>query len=154
MTTEPIWYVAHTGAGKEKKALHDLNRMGYHTFFPFDRVRRRRKKGHTYVVEWTERPHFNRYIFVRLDGPRQSIEGIESADGVSVVLRGAISHEPIRVPYDRMELIMDRAMVRFGDEKQWIAALMRELIVDTDKQVTLYVSPLGRRSIDVSTKAA
>jgi transcription antitermination factor NusG len=141
----PKWFVVHTQAGQEKLADAKLQQAGYMTFYAFDRLRRRRKRPgtNTHVVEWIERPYFSRYIFVALRFAEDNIQQIEECDGVSCVVRRRLSSEPMEIPHRDLDELMEMGMVRFDVEGYRV--LMRELVLDPGRLVTLYVDERGRR---------
>jgi transcription antitermination factor NusG len=116
MTSEPnkptglCWYAVHTRSQMEERAFVELKRLGLEVFFPFTRVRRRRRKPGTttMIVEWIEKPFFSRYVFVGLDHDGQ-IGIVNAEDTVStIVTLGGI---PVRIP----EIIIDRLMALTDD---------------------------------------
>ena len=125
--------------------------MDYPTFYAFDRVRRHRKKGNGKIAEWVERPHFPRYIFAALRKPTHSIAEIEELDEVSSVIRRQSTGEPYLIPIKVLDELYSRAMVRF--DVDGYLALMRELVRDPDKELSLSVNSKGRRAIDVRREA-
>jgi transcriptional antiterminator RfaH len=85
------WYVAHTHAHAEAKALN-LRRHGYAVFFPRYRKRRR----HARRIEIVSAPLFPRYVFVLVDRATQRWRAIGSTFGVAhLVWHG---DEPAVVP--------------------------------------------------------
>lgn len=109
METSPRWYAVHTGAGKERLANINLRRQGYFTFYPIQRIRRRRKMPNriTYTVETVEVPYFPRYLFVALRHPHESLYGVNETIGVSTVVY--CGQEPLEIPHSVMDDLMDRA---------------------------------------------
>ena len=147
MRKAETWYVVYTKANQEAKARRRLHDLGYRTFYAFDRVRRRRKRPgmNQHKVEWIERPYFSRYIFVAVQQDKGSLVEIEECDEVSAVVRRRISGEPYEIPKRELDRIVDEAMVRF--DVGGYLALMRELVLDPEKVVTLYVDERRRRRI-------
>jgi transcriptional antiterminator RfaH len=76
------WYVVHSHANGEVKALHHLVRQGFEAYLPRYLKRRR----HARRVDWVSRPLFPRYLFVRLDPDRLPWRSIRSTVGVSHVI--------------------------------------------------------------------
>lgn len=105
-----IWYAVHTRAQMEERAFVELKRLGLDVFYPFTRVRRRRRKAGTttMIVEWVDRPFFSRYLFVGLDHEGQI--GIVNAEATvsTIVTLGGV---PMRIP----EIIIDRLMALTDD---------------------------------------
>lgn len=77
------WYLIHTKPLGEETARANLERQGYHIYFPrlLRRVRHRQK--------WLEQlvPLFPRYFFLRLDEGLHSLKPVHSTLGVSTVVR-------------------------------------------------------------------
>ena len=155
---EPRWFAVMTRPGAEFLALRNLDRLGVWTFFPFDRVRRRRKRPGTslHVVEWVARPYLSRYVFVALRYVGETLATVNRDDcnGVATVLKSQLTGIPLQIPTAVIDLICARAMVRFGEvDRQWFAALMRELAIDIDQTVTLHIGRDGRRQLTVDPVA-
>jgi transcription antitermination factor NusG len=154
---EPEWFAIHTMSQQERLADRNLRRLGFWTFFPFDRVRKRRWNpgSRRFIIEWEPRPYFSRYIFVALRFADETTNVIqsESIDGVSTVVKRPLSGIPLRIPNTVMDLIMDRAMVRFDETGNWCAALMREIVVEPDKEVMMFVDVLGKRRMSSALAA-
>lgn len=145
---EPRWFVVHTRAGQESIADTKLQRAGYLTFFAFDRVRRRRKRPGTnvHVIEWINKPYFSRYLFVALRFESDNIQAIEECDGVSCVVRSRFGLVPYEIPHKALDDIMEAAMVRF--DVDGYRALMREIVIDPDRQISISKNSAGRRIMD------
>lgn len=155
---EPRWHAVMTRPGAEFVALENLHRLGFWTFFPFDRIRRRRKRPGTttYLVEWIKRPYLSRYVFLALRYVGETLDKVNRDDcnGVATVVRSQVTGKPALIPIAAIDSIMDRAMVKFSEEDQnWVAALMREIAIDSDKVVTLSCGSRGRRQIIVDPVA-
>lgn len=176
---DPWWFAVHTRAQQELVADRNLRRKGYYTFFPFDRIRRRRKIAgqDRHVIEWIDVPYFSRYIFVGLFSPQQSTGPInsEDVDGVSTVVRG-LTGTPLRIPTPVIQELMTRgepdapglmrvvdlverkkfetgAMVQFRDNTP-LAGLIAEVALDAGKEVRLFLDVLGaRREISAAPSA-
>lgn len=77
------WYVVYTKPLGEQTAQSNLERQGYEVYFPrlLQAVRRRQR--------WLDRisPLFPRYLFLRLDEGRQSLQPVHSTLSVSAVVR-------------------------------------------------------------------
>ncbi len=88
----PRWFVAHTRANAEAKAVANLHRQGFDVYFPRYLKRRR----HARKVETVAAPLFPRYLFVAVDLPAQRWRSIYSTVGIArLVCNG---DEPAAVP--------------------------------------------------------
>lgn len=132
----------------ESRVSFKLASRGYWTYFPFERIRRLRKRpGGRKVVEWVERAYYPRYVFVMLRYCDESFEEIEELDEISCVVRTRIDHRPLRVPDAIMTAIMDEPMVKLGEqEKNHIRGLIREIVLD-EGTLILSKGGDGRRRI-------
>ena len=166
------WFAVMTTPRGEEIANRNLKRLGYHTFYPFERVRRRRKRPNVnqYLVEWITLPYFPGYLFLAIrDG--QGIYQATQADCVSTVVccRG----EPLEIPasvMDRLMAIADEGgvmgridkvtrkpyktgqMVRFGDNSP-MSGLLAQISLDNGKEVRVWMEYLGaNRLITVDPK--
>lgn len=167
---EPHWYAVHTGPRQEDAANQNLRRQGYWTFFPFERVRKRRKLPNRdqHRVEWIERPYFPRYLFVALRKPNESIYAVNETDGVSTVVY--CGEEPLEVPQGVMDELMSRADVngavgsvdtvsrkrfRAGQEVRFVegsplAGFIAVVSIDRGRNVRVWLETLGKdREISV-----
>ncbi|HVV72103.1 MAG TPA: transcription termination/antitermination NusG family protein [Verrucomicrobiae bacterium] len=170
----PHWYAVYTKPQSEAKADQELRRLGYYTFAPFQRVRRRRKRpnSNVYLVDWVDRPYFANYIFVSIRNDEESLFGVSSANGVSSVVY--FGGEPLRIPHRVMDEIMAKA-----DENGIIASLdatecrrlaagskvhfhrdtvfsgfIAEVAIDAGKEIRVWLDLLGsRREVSVSRSA-
>ncbi len=117
--TDAPWYAVMTRAGMEGKADADLRRQGFTTFYPFERVRLRRKipRQDKYLVTTVERPLFSRYLFVMLRHG-QAMRAINDTASVSTVVY--MAGAPLRIPPRVMDAIMakadERGLVQERDE--------------------------------------
>ena len=111
------WYAVHTKAQMEETAFVELKRLGLQVFYPFTRVRRRRRKPGTtrMIVEWVERPFFSRYVFVGLEHDGQ-ISVVNAEDTVSTIV--TLGGVPMRIP----GVIIDRLMT-LTDERGLVGAI-------------------------------
>jgi transcription antitermination factor NusG len=151
----PAWYIVHTGPQLESRASRNLSQAGYYTFYPFERVRRKRRRGNHVVVEWVERPYLNRYLFVCLRYADESFAAIEQVDGVSIVVRTRIGKVPIEVPEPVMTVVMNKSMVRLGENgRNRILGLIRELVEDDGRTLVMAQDGQGRRRIGIVDRAA
>lgn len=76
------WYVVHTKPLGEETARLNLERQGYHVYFPQLQKSSRRKSRGLDVV-----PLFPRYVFLHLDEGLQSLKPAHSTLGVTTVVR-------------------------------------------------------------------
>jgi transcriptional antiterminator RfaH len=96
------WYVIHTHAHAETKALQHLSRQGYAAYLPcFAKWRRHARRR-----ERVSRPLFPRYLFVALDNLDQRWRPILSTVGVRDLLR--LGERPVPVPEGLVEAIQRR----------------------------------------------
>lgn len=115
------WFVVHSRPRQEGDADAQLRQLGYETFYPFERVKRRRKLPHGKVrLEEVELPHFPRYLFVGLE-EGQSLYHVNNAAAVSTVLY--LGPQPLRVP----EAVID-ALIEACDDSGAI------IVKDTTKR--------------------
>lgn len=151
----PAWYVVHTGPQLESRASRNLARAGYYTFYPFERVRKKRRRGSQFVVEWIERPYLARYLFVCLRYADESFAEIEETDGVSLVVRTSIGRAPIVVPPAVIDELTGNSLVRLGESgRNQILGLMRQLVEDRDRAFVMTRGgdgklQIGNRSVTV-----
>lgn len=153
---EECWYVAQVVSGMEKLQSEKLQSRGFGTMLPLDRVRRRRRRGRGYVVEWVERPAFVGYLFVQMRG--HSFFELHEAEGVI----GTIKHADAPAALSRRDLERVLASGRevlqgfaAGQEVQLTAGALAGQIglvqVDLGASVTVLMQLLGgQRAIDVS----
>lgn len=78
---EPVsrWYVVQTQVNAEAKAVANLGRQGFSTYFP----RYLKRRSHARKVETVPRALFPRYVFVAIDVASQRWRAIQSTLGVS-----------------------------------------------------------------------
>jgi transcription antitermination factor NusG len=150
----PVWHVVHTGPQLESRASRNLARAGYYTFYPFERIRKRRRRGNHSVVEWIERPYLNRYLFVCLRYADESFAEIEEIDGVSAIVRTRLGRVPTPVPEPVMKEIMGKAMVRLGEGgRNRVLGLIRQLVEEDGRTLVMSLESDGRRRIGVAASA-
>lgn len=104
MITDPSWFCVYTAPRQEADVVADLHRLGLWTFYPFERVRvRKRLPGRErFRVSWEEHPYFPRYLFCR--APPGQIALVYGLEGVVTVLgSGGL---PRSVPDDVMDILM------------------------------------------------
>lgn len=106
MTNCP-WFAVMTKPGLEGKANADLKRQGFMTFFPFERVRQKRKipnRPQHRIVE-VEKPLFSRYLFVMLrEG--QGLYAVSRTPSVAAVV--SLGGYPLRIPDATITALMER----------------------------------------------
>ncbi len=73
------WYVVQTQVNAEAKAVANLGRQGFSTYFP----RYLKRRSHARKVETVPRALFPRYVFVAIDVASQRWRAIQSTLGVS-----------------------------------------------------------------------
>jgi transcription antitermination factor NusG len=157
------WHAVMTAPRGEELANRNLRRAGYWTFYPHQRVRRRRKRANLeqYLVEWVNMPYYPRYLFLGLrDG--EGMYGVKELDGVSTVVYSG--DRPLEVPHPVMDELMamgdsnghvgavDRVSrtrfkpgqrVRFDNGP--MAGLIAQISLDNGKEIGLWVDMLGGR---------
>jgi len=160
------WYAVMTSPRSEEVVTRDLKRSGYWTFYPFERVRRRRKRPNVdkYLVEWINRPLYSRYVFVAVkDG--QGLYGVTETDGVVTVV--CSGNEPLEIPHSVMERLIEQAdskgqvgavdlvarprfkpgqAVRFQDNSP-MSGLLAQIALDNGKEVRVWLDVLGARRL-------
>ncbi len=140
---EPRWFAVMTAPQQESIAASWLMRAGYHCAYPFDRHQIRRKLAHgRHRVEWVERPHFPRYIFVALTKPNQPIGPINAVKGVSRLVTRPLSGIPLQIPTAVMDALLDERMVALDDGRG--AIVMSETHLKGDNELRVFVNQLGK----------
>lgn len=86
------WYVIHTHAHSEEKALKNLINQNFNVYLPKQLKRRR----HARKTETIKAPLFPRYMFVELDINNDCWHFIKSTIGVSKLL--CSGNTPVKVP--------------------------------------------------------
>ncbi len=163
---DPTWYAIMTGPRMEQVADANLRQQGYRTFYPFERVRQRRKipNREQFLIEWVNKPYFPRYLFVALRKPTESIYAVNQTDGVSTVVY--CGDEPLPIPHEVMDELMSRAdvkgtvreidtlarkkftkgeQVKFVEESPF-AGFIAVVSLDSGKAVRVWIETLGRMS--------
>jgi transcriptional antiterminator RfaH len=82
MNAQTRWYVVHSHAREEKKAVTNLLQQGFTAFVP-EYLKRRR---HARRTDWVRAPLFPRYLFVAMDVARARWRAISSTIGVSHII--------------------------------------------------------------------
>ncbi|HEX9743402.1 MAG TPA: transcription termination/antitermination NusG family protein [Nitrospiraceae bacterium] len=159
------WYVAMTGPREEFIADENLRRLGYMTWLPHERIRRRRKLPNVdrFRIDWVNEPHFPRYLFVALRKPTESLYQVNETDGIATVVY--CGPDPLPVPHRVMDELMARAdedglvgvvdrtarnkfapgaVVRFVEESP-LRGLLAAVDIDTGPNVRVWVSLLGKK---------
>jgi transcription antitermination factor NusG len=156
------WYAVHTKAQMEERAFIELKRLGLEVFYPFTRVRRKRRKPGTttFIIEWVDKPFFSRYLFVGLDHEGQ-IGIVNAEDTVSTVV--TLGGSAVRIPeaiIDRLMWLTDerglvgaidltaRPMLSAGTEVRLkqdhpLAGVVGEVVRDAGKEVVVMLQMLG-----------
>lgn len=171
----PHWYAVHTFPRAEATADEHLRRGGYQTFFPFQRVRiRRRLPGaNRFRVEWNNQPYFSRYIFAALVDETRDFHGIVEARGVSSVV--GFGGEPIIIPHRVMDAIIaladddgkvgdaidrvSRARLKPGQRFRIstdhpLAGFVAQVSLDAGKDLRIWLKMLGSdREMTISPRA-
>jgi transcriptional antiterminator RfaH len=168
----PRWFAVMTRPNSERLADVRLRAQGYWTFFPFHRVRRRRRIAGTdkFRVEWVERPYFVGYVFLGLRRGEE-LASVNDTPGVATVVYNG--PEPLEVPHNVMDNLMARAdgggfvsnidmveperkrfapgaTVRFGDNSP-LAGLLAQVAVDAGKEISVWLEMFGsKRQMSVS----
>jgi transcription antitermination factor NusG len=155
------WYAVMTNPRAEDIANRNLKRAGFHTFYPHERVKRKRKRPllDTYVVEHVIRPYYPGYLFLMLR-PEQGLYHANEAEGVGTIVHsGGV---PLEIPHPVMDEIMAREEkvrdvdtvaripymvgqnVRFADNSP-MAGLIAQIALDMGNQVMLWLTVLGAK---------
>lgn len=158
------WYAVMTRPTMEHAASVELKRLGMHVFYPFSRVRRKKRVRGTrnkFIIDWVTRPYFSRYIFVLATD--EQVPAVNDAQQVStIVYLGGV---PCPIPdlvIDRMMALTDeqglvgsldlasRVPFKAGDEVRFdgehaFAGLVAQVSVDAGKEVEVWLDFLGSR---------
>ena len=168
------WYALMTFPCQENLANRNLRQQGYWTFYPFERVKVRRKIANrdAYNVETVEQPYFPRYMFVALRRENESLYAVNETDGVAMVVY--CGDEPLPVPNGVMTELMDRSdtlgCMRHIDhvsrkrfpagqrvefmEGSPLAGFIGTVSVDKGTNVRIWLDELGKMTVDPSLLAA
>lgn len=167
------WYAVMTGPRAEELANTSLKRAGYWTFYPFYRLRRKRKRANLdqYVVEWVDVPYYSRYLFVGLR-PGEGLYGVNEANGVATVVNNGT--RPLEVPHPVIDELMamadSRGQVGTQDNtgrrrfvpgqhvrivgKSPMDGLLAQIALDNGKEIRVWLSMLGaNRQVIVDPQA-
>jgi transcriptional antiterminator RfaH len=91
-TATSRWFVVQTQTNREAKAVYNLERQGFETYFP----RYLKKRRHARKIDTVRAPLFPRYVFVAIDVAQQRWRSIYSTVGVTKLL--CIGELPAPVP--------------------------------------------------------
>jgi len=106
------WYLVCTKARHEAIASLNLQRQGFHTYFPLLRLHKRRR----YLYQVVTEPLFPHYIFIHLNVEINDWSKIRSTRGcVSLVRFGSF---PARVPDALVEQLKREETLRFSEGHQ------------------------------------
>jgi transcriptional antiterminator RfaH len=96
------WYVVHTKARQEQRALGNLKEQGYHCYLPMISIEKL-TQGRLKVIE---EPLFPRYLFISLDSSRygQNWSPIRSTWGVSGLV--SFGGEPAKISCILIDLLL------------------------------------------------
>lgn len=97
------WYVASTRPHQEARAIENLARQGYRTWFP----RYRRTRRHARRFDTVLAPLFPGYIFVGLDAGQQSWRSIGGTYGVRQLI--SFGGSPAPLPNDFVDQLRARS---------------------------------------------
>lgn len=156
------WYAVHTRSQMEEKAFVELKRLGLEVFYPFTRVRRRRRKPGTtrFIIEWIDKPFFSRYLFVGLEHDGQ-IGIVNAEDTVSTIvsLGGTAMRIPNKIIDRLMDLTDERGLVGAIDltarprfmsgvevrlkQDHPLAGIVGEVVRDAGREVVVLLQMLG-----------
>jgi transcriptional antiterminator RfaH len=95
------WYVVHTRANAELRALENLRRQGFESFLP----RYKRRRVHARKIEIVERPLFPRYLFVALDLAAAPWRSVLGTFGVADLIRRG--DMPTPMPHGTVEALRE-----------------------------------------------
>jgi len=85
------WYVVHTHAMGETKALAHLQRQGFEAYLPqYEKTRRHARK-----VETVAAALFPRYLFVRMDVGTERWRAVKSTHGIAHLIGSGEAPQPI-----------------------------------------------------------
>jgi transcription antitermination factor NusG len=120
------WYAVQTKSRGEQEAHVNLKRQGFMSFYPFRRVRDRRKvPGRAqWRVEWKDVPYFTGYIFVAIRHAGESIADVNDTDGVICVVSPGRGKDPLRIPDKVIDALMslgENGLIGEDDMTRWSA---------------------------------
>ncbi len=156
METGVCWYVVHTHARAESKAMHHLRRQGFAVFLPQYRKRRR----HARRTDWVSAPLFPRYLFVALNLAKARWWAIASTVGVhhlvcqgdrpAAVPEGVVDSIEARMDEDGLVPIGGQAALCDGDAVEVTSGALADRLgafdgLIDDARVAVLLELLGRR---------
>lgn len=161
------WYVVHTAPNAETRIDRRLCAMGMQTFYPFFRIRRKRKLPNRdqHRVEWVNKPRYPRYLFVCCS--EEHLWAVNALDGVSTVVY--FNGRPSVVADDAITNLMEihdkesapkdetrRPMLKPGDTVQFkenspFYGIVSQVSLDTGKTIRIVSRMFGvDREVEVA----
>jgi transcription antitermination factor NusG len=160
------WFAVMTNPSCEEIANRNLRRAGFYTFYPFQKVRRRRKRANVdkYLVEWINKPYYPGYLFVAIRGD-QGAYTVNETHGVSTVVY--CGPDPLEIPTAVMDRIMSASgedglvgavdtvsrrvfkqgqLVRFQDNSP-MSGLLAQIALDNGKEIKVWLEVLGANRV-------
>ena len=149
------WYVVHTQAMAERKAVFHLNNQNFETYLPcYSKPRR-----HARRTDWVSAPLFPRYLFVSFDIEAAHWRAISSTVGVSYII--CQGDKPMPILNNLINEFRDRegedglvqmnvfSVFKQGDQVQFVSGPLTEQtgIYECEKdsdRVVILVKLLGR----------
>jgi transcriptional antiterminator RfaH len=159
------WYAVQTRPRQESVAVCNLQRLGYDTYLPKIRVRKRRRQQWCKVVE----PLFSRYLFINVTLGEQSTASVRSTRGVVGLVRfgtklqsvpeHVISYLRQNEENDTSQRADDRWPHKPGDVVQVLQGPFAGLsgvyqMEKDDHRALLFIELLGRRNTVVVAQQA
>jgi transcription antitermination factor NusG len=140
---EPAWYAVMTVPCQEARAAVGLRRAGYWTTYPLDRFQKRYGPRHGPLrVRWVDRPHFVGYVFLALRFVDEPLGPAYTTPAVVNIVSRPISGEPLKIPCEVMDRILDERLVALDDDRG--AIVMSETYLAGDRELRVFLSSLGR----------
>lgn len=123
------WYVVYTKPLGEETARHNLERQGYHVYFPrLQQPARRKARGRQIT------PLFPRYLFLRFDEGQQSLGPVHSTLGVAAVVRFGVRFATVA------DEIIDKLQLR-ADPESGLHHMSEPAVLAPDTPVTITDGP-------------
>jgi transcriptional antiterminator RfaH len=88
------WYVIHTKAKEEFRAVDNLQNQGFEGYLPTCQVQKKQQGKIKLVTE----PLFSRYLFICLSDVTSNWFPLRSTRGVVSILRFGLTTDPVQVP--------------------------------------------------------
>lgn len=125
------WYLVYTKNRQEDRAQENLQRQGYHTYFPKICVNKR-VRGH-----WQKamEPLFPSYLFVKLSVEEDNWSPIRSTYGVNHIIK--IGGQPAQIPNQVFESIKIRA-----EQTQDQVEIDHSQVFTEGQEITIAVGPM------------